>query len=68
MMRYVCPKHGLAVEVDPVQRKGRIEIVAQLGMPVGQCWLSTNFHRAFKPRNEDLEKASGASGCPVTRG
>jgi len=63
---YVCPKHGIRVDVDPTQRKARVELLLQPGQPVGQCWLSTNFHRAFAPRNEDLAEAASVSGCPVT--
>ncbi len=65
-MVYVCPKHGIRVELDKGQRKARVELLIQPGQPVGQCWLSTNFHRAFHPRNEDLAEAASVSGCPVT--
>lgn len=61
-----CPKHGVTVTCDDVLRTGKVEILIEPGMPVGQCWLSTNFHRTFAPRHEDLAEAASASGCTVT--
>ena len=68
MLVYECPKHGVRVTVEEKQRRCKLEVLLQPGQATtGQCWLSTHYSLAFPPRNEDLEQAVGASGCPVTR-